>query len=130
MRLSGKIKRLCIFLALAALPFGVAGQTATSPNEFNTAAVQAPHLSVQLVTARDVIHPGDSLQAGLYFKLDKGWHVYWSNAGDSGEPPRIRWTLPEGITASRLLILLSNEKGRRRRAAIIPMTRPPRTAMP
>ncbi len=102
MRLSGKIKRLCIFLALAALPFGVAGQTATSPNEFNTAAVQAPHLSVQLVTARDVIHPGDSLQAGLYFKLDKGWHVYWSNAGDSGEPPRIRWTLPEGITADAM----------------------------
>jgi thiol:disulfide interchange protein DsbD len=102
MRLSGKIKRLCIFLALAALPFGVAGQTATSRNEFNTAAVQAPHLSVQLVTARDVIHPGDSLQAGLYFKLDKGWHVYWSNAGDSGEPPRIRWTLPEGITADAM----------------------------
>jgi thiol:disulfide interchange protein DsbD len=65
-------------------------------------AVQAPHLSVQLVSARDGIHPGGSLQTGLYFKLDKGWHVYWSNAGDSGEPPKIRWTLPEGLTADAM----------------------------
>jgi DsbC/DsbD-like thiol-disulfide interchange protein len=57
---------------------------------------------VQLVSARDVIHPGDSLQAGLYFKMDKGWHVYWSNAGDSGEPPKIAWTLPEGLTADAM----------------------------
>jgi DsbC/DsbD-like thiol-disulfide interchange protein len=30
---------------------------------------------------------------GLYFKLEPGWHIYWKNAGDSGEPPRARWTL-------------------------------------
>ena len=51
--------------------------------------VQAPHLSVALISARDgiflVVAAG-----GLYFKLDKGWHVYWSNAGDSGEPPKIK----------------------------------------
>lgn len=64
-----------------------------------SATVQAPHVSVRLLLAQDAIHPGGSLQAGLYFKMDKGWHVYWSNAGDSGEPPRVRWTLPPGITA-------------------------------
>ena len=37
--------------------------------------------------------------AGLYFKLEPGWHIYWKNAGDSGEPPHIHWTLPEGVTA-------------------------------
>jgi thiol:disulfide interchange protein len=36
---------------------------------------------------------------GLHFTLDKGWHVYWVNAGDSGEPPSVKWTLPAGITA-------------------------------
>lgn len=41
-------------------------------------------------------------QAGLYFKLEPGWHVYWKNPGDAGEPPRIKWTLPRGITASPL----------------------------
>ncbi len=39
---------------------------------------------------------------GLYFKLDPGWHVYWSNAGDSGEPPTATWTLPPGITAGAM----------------------------
>ncbi len=39
---------------------------------------------------------------GLHFTLDKGWHVYWVNAGDSGEPPRIKWTLPAGITAGAM----------------------------
>ena len=39
-------------------------------------------------------------QVGLYFKLDPGWHVYWKNPGDAGEPPHIHWTLPAGVTAS------------------------------
>jgi thiol:disulfide interchange protein DsbD len=30
--------------------------------------------------------------------MEGKWHVYWVNAGDSGEPPRIKWTLPAGIT--------------------------------
>jgi thiol:disulfide interchange protein DsbD len=45
---------------------------------------------------------GGATQAGLYFKLEPGWHVYWSNPGDSGEPPQIKWTLPKGITATPL----------------------------
>ena len=45
------------------------------------------------------IQPGGSEAVGLHFTLDKGWHVYWVNAGDSGEPPRIKWNLPAGITA-------------------------------
>ena len=39
---------------------------------------------------------------GLYFKLEPGWHVYWKNAGDAGEPPHIHWTLPAGVTAGPL----------------------------
>ncbi|HET6970233.1 MAG TPA: thioredoxin family protein, partial [Phenylobacterium sp.] len=30
----------------------------------------------------------------------KGWHTYWKNAGDSGEPTRIKWTMPAGWSAS------------------------------
>jgi thiol:disulfide interchange protein len=62
----------------------------------------APHLTVQLVVPPAQIYPGQSFTAGLYFKLDRGWHVYWINAGDSGEPPSIKWTLPAGITAGPL----------------------------
>ncbi len=104
MQLLGKMKCFALLLVGVCLLAGATlyAQNGASANSFNTVPVQAPHLSVQLVSARDVIHPGDSLQAGLYFKLDKGWHVYWSNAGDSGEPPKIEWTLPEGITADAM----------------------------
>jgi thiol:disulfide interchange protein DsbD len=60
------------------------------------------HLHVQLVVPAAALSPGESAQAGLYFKIEPGWHIYWKNAGDSGEPPQVRWTLPEGITAGAL----------------------------
>lgn len=66
------------------------------------ATANAPHLSVQLVVPPAQIYPGQNFTAGLYFKLEPGWHVYWINAGDSGEPPVINWTLPAGITADAL----------------------------
>jgi thiol:disulfide interchange protein DsbD len=62
-------------------------------------AADAPHLHVQLVAPSDQIYPGGSNVAGLYFKLEPGWHIYWKNAGDSGEPPHIQWTLPAGVSA-------------------------------
>jgi thiol:disulfide interchange protein DsbD len=56
-----------------------------------------------------LLAPGDKLYgddqsnyAGLYFKLEPGWHIYWMNAGDAGEPPHIHWTLPDGITAGAM----------------------------
>lgn len=62
----------------------------------------APHLTVQLVVPPAQIYPGQSFTAGIYFKLDKGWHVYWMNAGDSGLPPRVQWALPAGVTAGAM----------------------------
>ncbi|WP_213807042.1 thioredoxin family protein [Granulicella sp. dw_53] len=61
--------------------------------------VKAQHLTAELVTLSPSIAPGGTLQAGLVITLEEHWHVYWINAGDSGEPPKITWTLPAGITA-------------------------------
>jgi len=61
--------------------------------------VKAQHLTAELVSASPNIAPGGTLQAGLVLTLEEHWHVYWINAGDSGEPPKITWTLPDGITA-------------------------------
>ena len=60
------------------------------------------HLHVQLIFPDSDLYPGGQNQAGLYFKLEPGWHVYWQNPGDSGEPPDVRWTLPSGLTASSM----------------------------
>jgi hypothetical protein len=64
--------------------------------------VRAQHLTVELLPLHDSIQPGGNALIGLHFTLDKGWHVYWVNAGDSGEPPSIKWTLPAGITAGAM----------------------------
>jgi thiol:disulfide interchange protein DsbD len=62
--------------------------------------VQARHLTVDLVARDNAFVPGKTSLIGLAFQLDPGWHVYWSNAGDSGEPPEVKWKLPDGITAA------------------------------
>jgi thiol:disulfide interchange protein len=66
------------------------------------ASASGPHVAVQLVVPPSQLYPAQSFTAGLYFKLEPGWHVYWINAGDSGEPPSIHWTLPPGINAGAL----------------------------
>jgi thiol:disulfide interchange protein DsbD len=83
--------------------FGLAlivGAALPAPAQANSA--DAAHLHVQLIVPVAQLNRGASANAGLYFKLEAGWHVYWQNAGDSGEPPHIQWTLPTGITAGEM----------------------------
>ena len=67
-----------------------------------SSSADAPHVHVQLLVLPQALSRGGSASAGLYFKLEPGWHVYWKNAGDAGQPPRIHWTVPQGVTASDL----------------------------
>jgi len=57
-----------------------------------------PHGTLELLAENQWIAPGHELHLGLYFQLEKGWHIYWVNPGDSGEPPRVTWQLPAGLT--------------------------------
>jgi thiol:disulfide interchange protein/DsbC/DsbD-like thiol-disulfide interchange protein len=61
--------------------------------------VKALHLTAEMVSLGPAIAPGGTQVVGLQLSMEEHWHVYWVNAGDSGEPPKIKWTLPEGITA-------------------------------
>jgi thiol:disulfide interchange protein len=87
------MRRFQLIFALIAA-FAVAPLACAASNSADVA-----HLHVQLVFPNQNLNTGAPVNAGLYFKLESGWHVYWKNAGDSGEPPRIQWTLPTGITA-------------------------------
>ena len=89
---------LSILLVIAAV-FCARGQAQTS--------VTAPHLKVSLVADRGSVSPQASHtdvppHVGLLFDLEPGWHVYWTNAGDSGEPPEVKWTLPAGVSVGPL----------------------------
>lgn len=61
--------------------------------------VKAEHLTAEMTSLRPQLAAGGTVEAGLVLTMEEHWHVYWSNAGDSGEPPKITWTLPAGITA-------------------------------
>src|SRR6185437_2243700 len=89
------------FLLAVAMP--AAAQPSASASQPQDAAFTAEHLRVELLVPSSKIYTGaQGNQAGLYFKLQPGWHVYWHNAGDAGEPPAIAWMLPKGITAGPL----------------------------
>ncbi len=54
---------------------------------------------VELVSEVTSVQPGSTFQTALHFRIQPHWHIYWKNPGDSGIPPAITWTLPEGVTA-------------------------------
>src|ERR1700761_1328202 len=90
---------LMLLLVMTVAAFSTRGQAQTS--------VTAPHLKVSLVADRGSVSPQASHtdvppHVGLLFDLEPGWHVYWTNAGDSGEPPEVKWTLPAGVSVGPL----------------------------
>lgn len=56
----------------------------------------APKVHPQLVSERSEVAPGKPVTVALVEHIRPGWHTYWKNAGDAGEPTTIQWTLPEG----------------------------------
>src|SRR5271163_2377207 len=66
------------------------------------AGATIPHGTVDLVAQNQWIVAGRTLNLGLHFQLEKGWHIYWVNPGDSGEPPRVKWQLPAGVNADEI----------------------------
>src|SRR5580698_2614909 len=85
-------------LSSAILTLAIWGLFATA-----VAAQSAPsHARMELIADETPSPPNARLRIGLLFHLDSGWHIYWQNAGDSGEPPKITWSLPDGLTATPL----------------------------
>lgn len=60
------------------------------------------HVKASLLAETDAVRPGQPLSVGLRLEMDKGWHTYWRNPGDSGLPTRARWELPEGFAPGDL----------------------------
>ena len=60
------------------------------------------HVRVELLSRQDAAAPGAGLQLGIHFVLEPGWHIYWINPGDSGQPPVLKWQLPPGYSAGEL----------------------------
>ncbi|NWH07360.1 MAG: thioredoxin family protein [Alphaproteobacteria bacterium] len=76
------------FWALALAGHATAGETVTTEN-----------VEASLISEVRAIKPGSTFTVALRQKIREGWHTYWSNPGDSGEPTTIDWTLPQGFKA-------------------------------
>ena len=60
-------------------------------------AQNVPHVRAQLIVEVSGYQPGESFNVLLHQDIDEGWHTYWQNPGDSGDPPTLSWEVPEGI---------------------------------
>src|SRR6516225_12201337 len=77
---------------VAAMAFAPASATLATP-------VKTAHVEAELVGAQTAVIPGEPLTVALRLSMQKAWHTYWQNPGDSGLPTTLEWKLPLGITA-------------------------------
>src|SRR5258705_6267558 len=73
----------------------------------SSATPEGPRVRVELLSEVGAITPGQTFWVALYQRITPGWHTYWVNPGDSGEPPRIEWALPSGFTAGEIALPVS-----------------------
>ncbi len=62
----------------------------------------AANVQADIVSSRAAIAPGERFTVALRQRIRDGWHTYWRNPGDSGEPSRLTWRLPAGWRAGEL----------------------------
>jgi thiol:disulfide interchange protein DsbD len=87
-------------LKLWLLALGLASPTAfaLSGNTVNTDNVKA-----RLVSEVAAVGSGQAFWVALELDIRDGWHTYWRNPGDSGEPTKLVWQLPPGFSAGDIV---------------------------
>jgi DsbC/DsbD-like thiol-disulfide interchange protein len=86
------IARFLLALVALVAPSGAAART--DPGRYMDAKFLAETAAPE---------PGRAILVGFRFTPKPGWHGYWSNPGDSGIAPTVRWTAPDGVSFGPLL---------------------------
>ncbi len=60
-----------------------------------------PHIQ-PLLLAESEVAPGGQVTLAILMQPAPGWHGYWLNPGDAGQPLVIDWTLPRGGSVAAL----------------------------
>src|SRR2546430_13979446 len=63
------------------------------------APVRTAHVEAELVPEQTALAPGRPLTVALRLVMERGWHTYWQNPGESGLPTTLAWKLPNGLSA-------------------------------
>lgn len=63
------------------------------------APVRTAHVEAELVPENTALTPGRPLTVALRLAMERGWHTYWQNPGESGLPTTLNWKMPGGLSA-------------------------------
>jgi thiol:disulfide interchange protein/DsbC/DsbD-like thiol-disulfide interchange protein len=75
------VRLMTLLLALVAVP-----------------AFAQTHIQPRLVAESSTPAAGQKITLAIDMKTAKPWHGYWSNPGEAGFPPRLKWTVPKEIS--------------------------------
>ncbi|GJL97435.1 MAG: thiol:disulfide interchange protein DsbD [Hyphobacterium sp.] len=90
------------FLLIALIGFAAAASGQSSLPERN--ALNNDYMvQSRLVADHVTVEAGTTFHVGLHMQIEPGWHTYWRNSGDSGEPTEINWRLPDGVSAGEII---------------------------
>ena len=93
--------RLVFALLLAALVGSVHAQALLA--RAGSAVVSTEQARAELLAhAPQGVGAGQEVWVGLQIEHQPHWHTYWKNAGDSGLPTQLEWTLPAGVQAGEI----------------------------
>ncbi|MCZ6822787.1 MAG: protein-disulfide reductase DsbD family protein, partial [Deltaproteobacteria bacterium] len=84
---------LVLFFAGLLLPLGSLAASPIPEGARGVGAVDEgdPRVEARLLFDHSVAAAGEPVRAGVYFELDRGWHIYWRNPGESGLPTKLDW---------------------------------------
>lgn len=57
----------------------------------------SPHVRVSAGAAFQTLAPGASVRLLIRQSIEPGWHTYWRNSGDAGQPALVTWSTPKGV---------------------------------
>lgn len=66
------------------------------PVAASAADIEAEHIKATLLVRNAATRPGDTTDIAIRTTLAPGWHTYWINPGDSGEPPIVEADVEHG----------------------------------
>lgn len=105
MQIRNRVGKFLVGLTIVGASFSFskeisANQVGDKSQSLNTAgslgSVKTNHAIAELVQETNTVSPGSNPWIGLRLELEKDWHTYWKNPGDSGLPTKVQWTLPKG----------------------------------
>jgi thiol:disulfide interchange protein DsbD len=94
------IRIFSLLLALLAMATAAHGQS--SPLAQSALGGDAM-VETRLVSDHVTVERGQTFHVGLHMQIEPGWHTYWRNPGDSGEPTQIRWDVPDGVEIGEIM---------------------------